>query len=182
MSPTAPVFATTGRLGSSGTWEVPSPSPSLHEAALGLVPPGDKTRQSAFAAIAHARAVANAAAADARLSIIGRHAKAAEVSAKAILPALDTIEKARKIYEHELTGLREKLAGPVIEASEIQIAEVRSCRIAADDALHAGFAKHRQRQRFARGGRGGLRRVLIGFSERGRKIGNPRKMAARQNA
>jgi hypothetical protein len=173
MSPTAPVFATTGRLGSSGTWEVPSPSPSLHEAALGLVPPGDKTRQSAFAAIAHARAVANAAAADARLSIIGRHAKAAEVSAKAILPALDTIEKARKIYE---------LAGPVIEASEIQIAEVRSCRIAADDALHAGFAKHRQRQRFARGGRGGLRRVLIGFSERGRKIGNPRKMAARQNS
>lgn len=74
-----------------------------------------------------------AAAADARLahtdqalSIIGRHAKAAEVNAKAILPALDTIEKARKIYEHELTALREKLAGPVIEASEIQIAEVWS--------------------------------------------------------
>ena len=48
------------------------------------------------------------------------------MSAKAILPVVDTIAKAQKIYEFELSKLREKLAGPVVEASEVQIAEVRT--------------------------------------------------------
>jgi hypothetical protein len=42
------------------------------------------------------------------------------------LPVIDSIAKAQKVYETELTELRKKLAGPVIEASELQIAEVRS--------------------------------------------------------
>jgi hypothetical protein len=92
-------------------------SASINEAALGTVDAADKVRQSAFAAMAHARAAAQEAARAAReahasptLSVIEKHAKAAEVSAKAILPAIDSLEKARKTYDAKLDELRKMLA------------------------------------------------------------------------
>jgi len=44
MSPTAPVFATTGRLGSSGTWEVPFPTHCRGAVTMSGVPIIDPTR------------------------------------------------------------------------------------------------------------------------------------------
>jgi hypothetical protein len=127
-----PVFGNSGNLGTSGTWQVPSPSESIDERCLGPVEASDKTRQSAFAAIAHARAAATDACAEARaaqvdpaLSIPQRHARAAEITARALAPVSDSLSKARKIYEKELGEVRAILA-PTVEASEVQIAEVRS--------------------------------------------------------
>jgi hypothetical protein len=125
-------FSNTGNLGTSGTWQVPSPSPSIDEGCLGPVEASDKTRQAGFAAIAHARAAATAACAGARdahvdptLSINQRHARAAEITARALAPVADSLAKARKIYEKDSDTVRSILA-PTIEASEVQIAEVRS--------------------------------------------------------
>jgi hypothetical protein len=128
----AATFSTSGTLGTSGCFAVPSPSPSIHEGCLGPVEANDKTRQASFGAIAHARAAAQSACDQAReahvdpaLSITQRHAHAAEISARALAPVSDSLAKARKVCEKELTELHEKLAIKV-DASEQQIAEIRS--------------------------------------------------------
>jgi hypothetical protein len=124
-------------------------SASINEAALGTVDAADKVRQSAFATMAHARAAAQEAARAAReahasptLSVIEKHAKAAEVSAKAILPAIDSLEKARKTYDAKLDELRKMLAIKS-DASEQQLTEIRSKLAAMPQTMrYAKIAKN----------------------------------------
>jgi hypothetical protein len=106
----------------------------LNPAALGEVDAKDRTRQSGGAAIGHAAVIASAMCAAARsahidpeLSTIARHRRAAELSAKAVLPWVSTMETAQAAYTKEMEKLREKVAGPAGDGfSEIQVAEARS--------------------------------------------------------
>jgi hypothetical protein len=120
-------------LGTSGTFHVPDPSPSLNEAALGEVEARDATRQAALGAMGHARAAAADAMRRARLvhvdpniSPAGRHRQAAERAAQSISPAVDTLAKAQATYAKELAELGEKLAGPKGDFTEMQLFEIRT--------------------------------------------------------
>lgn len=122
-----------GSLGTSGTFFVGEPSPSLHEGALGPVEARDATRQGALAALGHMRAAAADAMRRARLAHTNpdltapaRHRRASEVAAQSISPAVDTLAKAQASYAKELEGLTAKLSGPKGDFQEITLVEIRS--------------------------------------------------------
>lgn len=123
---TGPAFSGIGTLGSSGTFAVPDPSPSLNPAILGEVSEKDRVRQSGFAAIGQAQAISVAMAATARgihvdqaLDMPTRHRKAHSETAKMMAPLVDTIAKATEAYAKESTKLHAVLDAPAGEFLEI---------------------------------------------------------------
>jgi hypothetical protein len=122
-----------GHLGTSGSWSINDPSPSLNDAILGPVEEKDRTRTAGKAAIAQAAIIAQTMVAAARLAhneeeltTAGKHRRANELSAKAVLPFVSTMEAAMATYTKEITRLGEKLNGPTIEISEQRLTEAAS--------------------------------------------------------
>ena len=115
-------------MGTSGTWAIGDPSPSLNPAILGEVDAKDKVRQTALAAIAHAAVIAGSICQTARavhvdenLTVVERHRKADEQTARALVPFLDTIEKSQAAIAKALEPLHAKLDAPSAALSEIDI-------------------------------------------------------------
>jgi hypothetical protein len=132
MQKQPPIARPPGNFGTSGSHHVPDVSPSINPEILGAVPPRDKVRQLAVTALTIANRQAEAAChgsrqihSDAALPAPDRHRRADSFATTALMPCLDPIEKARRTYEKELAGLREKLARPA-EISEIKQTEIRS--------------------------------------------------------
>jgi|GEM_PF-6567933 len=90
-----------GNLGTRGEHIVPDVSPSLDPAILGQVAPNDKIRQTAVQALPIAKQQAEAARhgsqqahSDPQLSAPERYRRAHDVSAAALMPAAEAVERA----------------------------------------------------------------------------------------
>ena len=150
--PTAPPART---LGTSGIHHVPDPSLSLDPVIFGQVAPGDKVqhlgvktltiaKQQAAAACHGSRAVHG----DPQLSAVERYRRAHDISAAALMPAAESVEKALAACLKEIASLRAATAGPSgLDLSDVKLAEIRSKLIGLPQADRYARKSDRTRQR-----------------------------------
>jgi hypothetical protein len=110
------------RMGSSGTYFVPDPSPSPNPAILGEVDKADRVRQNALATVAQAAVIAGsicqtarAIHVDEKLTVVERHRHAHEQTACVVFPLADTVAKTQAVYAKAIETLHEKLDGPALD-------------------------------------------------------------------
>jgi hypothetical protein len=134
MSRQPPPARAPGSLGTSGQHHVPDPSPSINPEILGQVAPGDKVRQLGVKALTVARQQGAAAChgsravhGDPQLSAVERYHRAHDISAAALMPAAEPVERARRGLEKEIASLRAATAGPsALDLSDVRLTEIRS--------------------------------------------------------
>jgi hypothetical protein len=138
MNANPPTLAsmTSRKLGTSGVFGIPHPSPSLNEAVLGPVDSRDATRQRIASAIAAARIAAHKARevstaihGDQTLSPGAAHIKSNEFSFKITNACLPQLDSARQALETELNGLRKITSAPPLASDNRSVhtaTEIRS--------------------------------------------------------